>query len=100
MKEVKAAKDLPKRPFRLTTVSVLATARQRDCKLQSAQNADLAVFKDCTNVTSLFLAGDGISNEGLAHFSNCKNSRGCTSQARRWATGRLPPSSSSRNWRI
>lgn len=71
VKEIKKAKDLPNRPFRLMTVSVLSTT-DKNFKLLSAQNADLVVFKDCTNVKSLQLAGYGISNEGLAHFSNCK----------------------------
>ena len=69
---IKSVKDLPKQPFKLTTVSLLPKL-DNNMKLLSPQNAELAVFKDCTNLTDLYLAGAGITSVGFAHFAGNKN---------------------------
>jgi hypothetical protein len=61
--EIKAKDPLPKESFRLTTVSLTTPV----------QDADLAVFKDCRNVTSLYLVGTGITSAGFAHFAGNKD---------------------------
>jgi serine/threonine protein kinase len=74
MKDVKAANDLPKEPFELTAVNLIP--KLVDMKLVGPKDADLAVFKNCKNITLLYLSGTGITNAGLAHFGNCKDLEG------------------------
>ena len=66
--EIKAKGELPKGPFRLT--AVFLTKKVKD--------ADLAVFKNCKNLTLVYLAGKGVTTAGLAHFTDCKDLRDLT----------------------
>ena len=57
--------DLPRDPFRLTQVDLKNN--------QQLSDAGLANFKDCMNLTLLFLGNTKVSDAGLAHFKDCKN---------------------------
>ena len=63
-RNITAAKDLPKEPFRLRRV-VIDGVPVRD--------ADLAVFKDCRDVMYVGLPGTRVGDAGLAHFAGCKS---------------------------
>jgi serine/threonine protein kinase/Leucine-rich repeat (LRR) protein len=63
-REVRAAADLPKEPFRLTWVSLFQNRQVTD--------AGLAHFKDCKNLTYLNLGQTPVTDAGLAHFKDCK----------------------------
>jgi serine/threonine protein kinase len=63
-REVKAAGDLGRKPFRLTWVDLYKNKRVTD--------AGLAHFEECKSLTHLYLGGTGVTNGGLAHFRNCK----------------------------
>ncbi len=56
--------DLPREPFRLTTVDLHSN--------QQVSDAGLANFKDCKNLTRLVLNKTKVSDAGLANFKNCK----------------------------
>lgn len=60
--EIRQPAELPKQPFTLTTVWLESGA---------LPDAGAAVFKDCKNLTHLFLLGQ-VSDKGLANFANCK----------------------------
>ncbi len=87
--DIKAAKDLPKTPFRLPYVSFRenksiddkALGGLKDCErltlldLKDTQVSDagLGVFKGCKNLRTLDLAGTRVTDKGLANFKECKN---------------------------
>lgn len=64
-RDLKATADLPPEPFRLTSVALSHNKQVSD--------AGLAAFKDCKNLTHLYLGGTQVSNAGLAHFKDCKD---------------------------
>ena len=93
--EIKAKTDLPREPFRLTSVDLGPAMHQLDHGLtsfkgctnlvhlslianpifESAPYTDegLANFKDCKKLTSLHLNGSGVTDAGLLPFQECKN---------------------------
>ncbi len=60
-KFIKTVAELPKGPLLLTGLA-----------LQDANPSELAHFKDCKNLTGLWLGGTQVSDEGLANFKDCK----------------------------
>jgi Leucine-rich repeat (LRR) protein len=64
-KEIKAATELPREAFRLTSVSFRENQRVTD--------AGLGVFKGCKNLTYLDLFRTQVSDAGLARFKDCKD---------------------------
>ena len=63
--DIRTLSDLPKSPFKLTTLTFISNAKITD--------ADLATFKDCTGLIHLgFIDCPKITDAGLAHFRNCK----------------------------
>jgi serine/threonine protein kinase len=61
----KAVGELPRGPFELRIVDLVQNAKVKD--------DGLAVFKDCKDLTHLFLQGTQVSDAGLAHLKSCKN---------------------------
>jgi serine/threonine protein kinase len=64
--QIKAAADLPEEAFRLTFVSLHGNRHRQ------VTDAGLAVFKDCKNLTILYLPFTAVGDPGLAHFKDCK----------------------------
>lgn len=64
-REVKAVGDLPGGAFELTFVDLSNNPMVDD--------ASLARFKDCQNLTQLTLSGVKVGDAGMAHLKNCKN---------------------------
>ncbi|MBM3979522.1 MAG: hypothetical protein FJ304_04415 [Planctomycetes bacterium] len=64
-RDVRDVKELPKEAFQLTVVNLDANKELTD--------AGLAHFKDCKNLTLLYLSNTQVSDAGLAHFKDCKN---------------------------
>ncbi len=64
-RDIKTMADLPKEPFRLTHVGLQSN--------QKVTDADLVLFRDCKNLTRLFLYSTPVTDAGLANFKNCKN---------------------------
>jgi Leucine-rich repeat (LRR) protein len=62
--EIKAAADLPRESFRLTSVNLWE-------KQMTA--AGLAAFKGCKDLKELELHRSNVTDEGLAHFKDCKD---------------------------
>jgi serine/threonine protein kinase len=63
-KDISAAADLPKEPFRLTAVNLFNNAKVTD--------AGLAALAGCTELTELNLSTcRGVTDAGLAHFKGC-----------------------------
>ena len=60
-----AVGDLPRGPFELMLVSLAHNPKVTD--------AGLANFKNCKNLTQLFLANARLSDAGLANFKDCKD---------------------------
>ncbi len=60
-----AVSDLPQEAFELTQVQLGYIPKVTD--------AALAHFKDCKNLTTLYLTGTKVTDAGLAHFKDCKN---------------------------
>jgi hypothetical protein len=63
--DIKSSAELPKQGFRLTWVDL------RDNK--QVDDAGLASFKTCKNVSGLFLGNTQVTDTGLAYFKECKN---------------------------
>jgi hypothetical protein len=66
-REIKGAADLPRESFQLTWVELNENKQVSD--------AGLTHFKDCKNLTALFLGGTQLSDAGLAYFKGCNNLR-------------------------
>ena len=62
-RNINAAAELPRDPFRLTWVGLKDSNQVSD--------AGLANFKECKNLTFLGLFDTSVSDEGLANFQNC-----------------------------
>jgi serine/threonine protein kinase/Leucine-rich repeat (LRR) protein len=62
-REIRAAADLPREPFRLTMVELGQNKHVTD--------AGLAVFKDCKNLTRLSLWQTNVGDAGLVHVKEC-----------------------------
>jgi serine/threonine protein kinase/formylglycine-generating enzyme required for sulfatase activity len=62
-RNINAAAELPRDPFRLTWVGL------KD--INQVSETGLANFKDCQNLTFLGLFDTSVSDEGLANFQNC-----------------------------
>ncbi len=88
--EIKAAADLPRESFRLTSINLwqkqttaAGLAVFKDCKnlkelelhRSNVTDAGLAHFKDCKDLTFLNLTGTPVTDAGLAAFKDCKNLR-------------------------
>ena len=56
--------QVPHEPFQLTEVWLFNNHK--------ITNANAAIFRDCRNLTHLYLGGATISDEGLAFFRNCR----------------------------
>ena len=57
-------------------------------------DAGLLYFKDCTNLTTLYLGDTQVTDAGLANFKNCKNLTyldlaGAHVSDRGWPTSRI-----------
>jgi serine/threonine protein kinase len=63
-RDVWRAVDLPKEPFRLTTITAGVHAQVSD--------AGLASCKGCQNLVQLSLSDTNVSDAGVAHFKDCK----------------------------
>ncbi len=63
--DIKAAADLPRAAFQLTVVNLFANNQVSD--------AGLVHFKDCKNLTGLWLGRTRVGDTGLAYFDGCKN---------------------------
>jgi serine/threonine protein kinase len=63
--DIKATAELPKQSFRLTWVDLHETKQVDD--------AGLASFKACKNVSGLRLDNTQVTDTGLAYFKDCKN---------------------------
>src|SRR5205814_1012780 len=61
-KEIRSAQALPNKPFRVTEIHLT----------ERAKDADLSAVAGCKNLTTAYLVGTGITNEGLAHLKECK----------------------------
>lgn len=64
-KDITLVSELPQGPTRLTYVSLENNDQVTD--------TGLASFKDCKNLTLLFLDKTSVSDAGLAYFKDCKN---------------------------
>ena len=64
-RQTAAVGDLPRRAFELTYVHSGNNPKVND--------AGLAIFKDCKNLTYLNLHSSQVSDAGLAYFKDCKN---------------------------
>ncbi len=64
-RDITALADLPNDSIRLTRVDLNNN--------QKVTDAGLAHFKDCKNLTLLYLQGTRVSDAGLTHFQDCKN---------------------------
>ncbi len=62
---IRAVADLPLAPFRLTACNLY--------QKQQVDDAGLAHFEGCKDLTYLNLWGTQVSDAGLAHFKDCKN---------------------------
>ena len=60
--EIKAAADLPRKPFRLTTVGLYN---------EQVTDAGLVHFEGCKNLKALRLQGTQVTDSGLVHFKGC-----------------------------
>jgi eukaryotic-like serine/threonine-protein kinase len=66
--EIKAAADLPREPFRLTSITIRDDPALTDDRL--------AVFEGCQHLREVYLWGSPqVSDAGLRHFSRCKQLR-------------------------
>jgi len=63
--EINSAADLPREPFRLTWVDLAANKHVND--------ASLAQFKHCENLSHLDLQNTQVGDGGLAHLKDCKS---------------------------
>jgi hypothetical protein len=91
-RDLKAAADLPREPFRLTLVELadnkqvtdMGLAQFKGCKdltgLSLARtetglwsDEGLVYFKDCKGLTGLDLRVTNVGDAGVAHFKDCKN---------------------------
>jgi hypothetical protein len=90
-RDINAVNDLPKEPFRLTTVNLAnksltdaGLAHLKDCKGLSVLDlvetnvgdAGLAHLKDCPGLTGLILGGTRVTDAGLAHLKDCTSLMG------------------------
>ncbi|MCE9528743.1 MAG: protein kinase, partial [Planctomycetales bacterium] len=91
--DYRLATDLPREPFRLTTVtcfgynpriSAAGLANFEGCKNLThltlcvpgeVTDLTMAHFKDCKNLTRLHLDASGVTSVGLANFGECKQLR-------------------------
>ena len=65
-REITTIADLPMEPFKLTVVDLQRNTRVTD--------TGLAIFKDCSNVTILYLFFcKTLTDAGLANFAGCRN---------------------------
>ena len=62
---IAAVGDLPNGAFELSAVTLVQNPK--------ASDAGLAIFKNCKNLTTLYLLESGLTDSGLAHFKGCKN---------------------------
>ena len=63
-KAIKAAADLPRKPFRLTEIRLAGN--------QQGADAGLAVLRDCKNLTLLELTSAPVTDAGVTHIPNCR----------------------------
>ncbi|MBC8114901.1 MAG: protein kinase, partial [Candidatus Saccharimonas sp.] len=63
--DLKTISELPREPFRLTSVDLRENP--------SVTTAGLSCFAGCRHLSSLSISGSGLTTEGLAHFQNCGN---------------------------
>jgi hypothetical protein len=87
--EIKAIADLPREPFRLTSIDLSGNAEVSDAGLAAFQgcrsltsidlnetpvgDAGMIYFKECRNLEELYLHSTHTSDAGMAAFQDCKH---------------------------